>query len=59
MSNNVPQPQDHLFEGSQIRSVWDEEAEKWWFSVLDVIAVLTEPPDYTKTRNYWKWLKTS
>jgi hypothetical protein len=46
-----------LFESQHIRSEWDAEAEKWWFSVLDVIAVLTEQPDYKKVRNYWKWLK--
>ncbi len=31
-----------IFESQQIRTEWDAEAEKWWFSVLDVIAVLTE-----------------
>jgi hypothetical protein len=46
-----------LFESKRIRSVWDEEAEKWWFSVLDIIAILTDQPDYKKVRNYWKWLK--
>jgi hypothetical protein len=46
-----------LFESQQIRSEWDAEAEKWWFSVLDVLAVLTDQPDYKKVRNYWKWLK--
>lgn len=52
-----PISQNHLFETVEIRSVWDDEQEKWWFSVLDVIAVLTEQPDYKKVRNYWKWLK--
>lgn len=46
-----------LFESQQIRTEWDVDAEKWWFSVLDIIAVLTEQPDYKKVRNYWKWLK--
>ncbi len=46
-----------LFQKHPVRSVWDEEREKWWFSVLDVVAILTEQADYTKTRNYWKWLK--
>jgi hypothetical protein len=46
-----------LFEERQVRAVWDEEAEKWWFSVLDIIGILTDQPDYTKVRNYWKWLK--
>lgn len=46
-----------LFESQHIRTEWDAEDEKWWFSVLDVVAVLTEQPDYKKVRNYWKWLK--
>ncbi len=46
-----------LFHAVQIRSAWDEVEEKWWFSVLDVVAVLTDQPDYKKVRNYWKWLK--
>jgi len=46
-----------LFEERQVRAVWDEDAEKWWFSILDIIGILTDQPDYTKARNYWKWLK--
>jgi hypothetical protein len=46
-----------LFEKQQVRTAWDEENEKWWMSVLDVIAILTDQPDYAKVRNYWKWLK--
>ena len=46
-----------LFESQHIRSECDAEAEKWWFSVQDVVAVLTDQPDYKKVRNYWKWLK--
>ena len=45
-----------LFEDKKIRAKWDEEKEKWYFSVVDVIAVLTDN-DYQKSRNYWKWLK--
>jgi len=46
-----------LFEGTKVRAVWDGENEKWWFSVYDIVGILTEQPDYTKIRNYWKWLK--
>ena len=46
-----------LFESAQIRTAWDEAEEKWWFSALDIIAALTDQPDYAKVRNYWKWLK--
>ena len=46
-----------LFETQQIRTVWDEKSEKWWFSVLDIITILTDQADYKKVRSYWKWLK--
>ena len=46
-----------FFDDKEVRAVWDEEKNKWWFSVLDIIAVLTNQDDYTKTRNYWKYLK--
>lgn len=46
-----------IFDARQIRTEWDTEAGKWWFSVLDVLGVLTDQPDYKKVRNYWKWLK--
>lgn len=46
-----------LFESQQIRTEWDADAEKWWFSVVDIVAVLTEQPDYTKARKYWSVLK--
>jgi cell filamentation protein len=46
-----------FFDDREVRAVWDEENAKWWFSVLDIIAVLTDQDDYNKTRNYWKYLK--
>ena len=46
-----------FFEDREVRAVWDEQNAKWWFSVLDIVAVLTNQNDYTKTRNYWKYLK--
>jgi hypothetical protein len=45
-----------LFEKANVRSVWDEEQEKWWFSVVDIVAILTES-DYQTARKYWKVLK--
>ena len=47
-----------LFEHKEVRSVWDEEQEKWYFSIIDVIEVLTEQPNYQGARNYWKVLKS-
>lgn len=46
-----------FFDDREVRAVWDEENAKWWFSVLDIVAVLTDQNDYTKARNYWKYLK--
>ena len=49
--------QIQLFESKQVRSVWDEEQEKWYFSIVDVCAILTDQPDYDHAKNYWKVLK--
>ena len=47
-----------FFNDREVRAVWDEVNSKWWFSVLDVVGVLNAQDDYTKNRNYWKYLKT-
>lgn len=46
-----------FFNDREVRAVWDDEHSKWLFSVLDIVGVLNEEEDYTKTRNYWKYLK--
>lgn len=46
-----------LFEEKKVRTVWDDEQEKWYFSVVDVVGVLTEQIDTEHARNYWKVLK--
>ena len=46
-----------FFNDREVRAIWDEENNKWWFSVLDIVAVLGEYDDYEKARNYWKYLK--
>jgi cell filamentation protein len=46
-----------FFNDREVRAVWDDEHAQWRFSVLDIVGVLNEEPDYTKTRNYWKYLK--
>lgn len=46
-----------FFDDREVRAVWDDENSKWWFSVLDIVAVLRNQDDYTKNRNYWKYLK--
>ena len=47
-----------FYKDHEVRAVWSEENNKWFFSVLDVIGAINEQPDYAKTRNYWKYLKT-
>lgn len=46
-----------LFGSDKIRAVWDDEQEKWYFSVVDVVAVLTESKDFQTARKYWNKLK--
>lgn len=46
-----------FFNDREVRAVWDEENTNWKFSVLDIVAVLNDEVDYTKNRNYWKYLK--
>ena len=46
-----------FFEQHEIRRVYDEKTETWWFSVVDIIQVLTQQTDYRAARNYWKVLK--
>ena len=46
-----------LFEDKQVRTVWDDELQKWFFSIVDVCGILTEQPDYDHAKNYWKVLK--
>jgi hypothetical protein len=46
-----------LFDEKQVRIVWDDEEEKYYFSIVDVVQVLTEQPDYQTARKYWNKLK--
>ncbi len=47
-----------IFEGQKIRRIWDKKKEKWYFSVTDIIAVLTDQIDYKKAQSYWTTLKS-
>ena len=53
------EPNDNiqLFENRRIRTAWDEEREEWYFSVVDVVAVLTDQPDSRHASTYWAVLK--
>ena len=46
-----------FYKDSKVRAVWNDEQNKWFFSVLDVIGAINQQDDYQKNRNYWKYLK--
>ena len=54
---NMNTEQMQLFEEQAIRTAWDEENEEWYFSIVDVVAALTEQDSFDKARKYWNKLK--
>ena len=46
-----------FFNDREVRAAWDESTSQWFFAVVDIVAVLNEQSDYTRNRNYWKYLK--
>ncbi|MDY6370902.1 MAG: Fic family protein [Bacteroidales bacterium] len=46
-----------FYKDREVRAVWDEENDKWWFAATDIVRAINEEDDYTKSRNYWKYLK--
>ena len=60
MGDQMKAPDNHaiqLFEDQKIRMAWDAEREEWYFSIVDVVGVLTDSPDYNTGRKYWNKLK--
>ena len=49
-------PKIAIFEGRKIRRQWDENKEKWYFSVVDIVQVLTDQIDFSRARKYWNKL---
>ncbi|MGE3550813.1 MAG: Bro-N domain-containing protein [Geobacter sp.] len=47
-----------LFDNREVRQIWDDQTEKWWFSVVDVIEILTDQPSHDRARKYWSVMKT-
>ena len=47
-----------IFQDKKVRTVWDDEQQKWYFSLVDVCGVLTDQPDYDRAKNYWKVTKS-
>lgn len=46
-----------FFNDREVRAVWDDDNNCWWFSATDVVRAINDEPDYTKAGNYWRWLK--
>lgn len=46
-----------FFNDREVRAVWDEEHNKWWFSATDIVRAINDEEDYVKAGNYWRWLK--
>jgi len=56
MNKLQPEEKVAIFEGRNIRRVWDGEKERWFFSVVDIVGVLTEQENFQKSRKYWNKL---
>ena len=46
-----------FFNDREVRAVWDEEHNKWWFSATDIVRAINDEDEYVKAGNYWRWLK--
>ncbi len=46
-----------FYNDHEVRAVWDNEQDKWWFSAVDIVGAVNDESDYKKCRNYWKYLK--
>lgn len=53
----MPKLSFRFYKDHEVRAVWNDDVQQWYFSVLDVIGAINEQDDYAKTRNYWKYLK--
>lgn len=47
-----------IFEDKKVRSHYDSENETWYFSIVDIVGILTDQPSVERSRNYWKVLKS-
>ena len=54
---NTTKKSIRFYNDREVRAVWDDENNKWWFSATDVVRAINDEPDYTKAGNYWRWLK--
>ena len=57
MANDKNNFKIQLFEGQKVRTVWSEEEQQWYFSIVDICWILAESKDYDTARKYWNKLK--
>lgn len=57
MSNETFKKSIRFFNDREVRAVWDDERNCWWFSATDIVRALNDEPEYVKAANYWRWLK--
>ena len=54
---NMSKKSIRFFNDREVRAVWDDENNKWWFSATDIVRAINNEDDYVKAGNYWRWLK--
>lgn len=57
MSNETFKKSIRFFNDREVRDVWDDERNCWWFSATDIVRAINDEPEYVKAANYWRWLK--
>ena len=46
-----------FYNDREVRAIWSDSENKWYFSATDIVRAINDEPDYTKAGNYWRWLK--
>lgn len=57
MSNETFKKSIRFLNDREVRAVWDDERNCWWFSATDIVRAINDEPEYVKAANYWRWLK--
>lgn len=57
MSNETFKKSIRFFNDREVRAVWEDERNCWWFSATDIVRAINDEPEYVKAANYWRWLK--
>lgn len=57
MNHETSKKSIRFFNDREVRAVWDDERNCWWFSATDIVRAINDEPEYVKAANYWRWLK--